>query len=69
MQERNQTYNKYQISVCKNYDPSKDKNYNNRAVAFGWDTTTLEWSEKSVREFTTQQATSCTSSKLIGQIS
>ena len=58
MQERNHAYKEYQISVCKDYDPSRDKLYNNDKVAYRWYTTTLEWTEKAIQELTTQQAVS-----------
>ena len=57
MQER-KTYREYSISVCNNYDPTKDKIYNNSRVADGWYTTTYEWTEEKVQQLTIQNGIS-----------
>jgi len=56
--ERKQECKTYSIGVCRDYDPNRDKLYNNEKVARGWCATTLEWTETSVRDFTKKQAVS-----------
>ena len=47
------------ISICQNYDPKRDKNYNNNIVASGWNMTDIPWEEKEIIKLTTENGISC----------
>jgi hypothetical protein len=41
-------------SICNNYDPSREKAYNNNKVARGWQTTEVPWDKTHIINLTTQ---------------
>jgi hypothetical protein len=43
----------FTVNVCKNYDPSRDKDYNNPRVAHGWEAEKVSWTEKAIQSLTT----------------
>ncbi len=45
---------KFKVSVCKNYDPTKTKAYNNNKVAYGWELKELPWNRNKLVKITTQ---------------
>lgn len=47
------------ISICQNYDPKRDKDYNNNNVALGWKMTDIPWEEKEIIKLTTENGISC----------
>ena len=44
----------FKLSVCKNYDPTKTKAYNNNKVAYGWEVQDLSWNRNKLVKLTTQ---------------
>ena len=40
-------------NICNNYDPSRDKAYNNNKVARGWQMTEVPWEKNSIIKLTT----------------
>ena len=44
---------KFKISICKNYDPTKTKAYNNSKVAYGWEIHEKSWTKKQLIKLTT----------------
>ena len=47
------------ISICKNYNPSKGKDYNNSRVAHGWESIEIPWEEEKIVDLTTKCGISC----------
>jgi len=47
------------INKCNNYDPKRDKPYNNDKVARGWNMTDIPWEEKEIKKLTTENGISC----------
>ena len=47
------------ISVCKNYHPERDKEYNNNKVARGWQIIEVPWDKDSIINITTGKGISC----------
>ena len=39
---------------CQNYDPNRDKEYNNNKVAQGWQMTEVPWDKNSIINLTTR---------------
>jgi hypothetical protein len=46
------------ISVCKNYNSKRDKDFNHRRVAHGWSLTDVEWSEQEIKNLVTTEGVS-----------
>ena len=49
---------KFKISICKNYDPTKTKAYNNDKVAFGWEVKKCKWELEKLIYLTTREGIS-----------
>lgn len=47
------------ISKCKNYDPTKDKDYNNKNVSHGWELIDIPWLETEIIKLTTENGIGC----------
>jgi hypothetical protein len=45
---------KFKVSICKNYDPTKTKAYNNNKVAYGWEVKEMPWNRNKLIKITTQ---------------
>ncbi len=46
------------ISINTNYDPIKDKSYNNNKVSTGWITSDYNWNEDRLRQLVTENGIS-----------
>ena len=49
---------KFKISICKDYDPTKTKAYNNNKVAYGWHVHEKEWRKETLIKITTKEGIS-----------
>ena len=47
------------INTCSNYDPKRDKDYNNNKVANGWEMTEIPWQKAEIIKLTTEYGISC----------